>query len=502
LWINPVMDGRASWRSIFSKTMSVALIIGVATAACDGLVAPEDGVASVEQGIRGGTKMGTGGIGFAVKVNQTMSDGKQLLCSGAFITPHVVLTAAHCTRNYDYGSVITPTTDTVIRYGAGFANSQKIAGGENVGWRELGSTDIGLYRVAQDVTLPALPKLYRSCNTVDLVGQRVVVYGRMVDGNQAPTADYYMSGERTIRGVVNGIGANGNYLQIDSTTDSGDSGGPWVFGGDRIVAATHSSSTGSDYGSRFCDVAGEIETQVKAWGDTLTFVEDLASGGAGGGDAGVNGQGGAGGSGVSSGGAGRSGGAGTTGPGAGGSSAGSSAGGAPITGGSGVATSGGASAGGSVVHTSLGGSGSGGKDSGAGGTSGADSSSGAGSGGTGRDTGGSGNAGTGGSDAAGSGGRASSQATGGSAIDTGGTGPARIDTRAATGTGGTVVQDSEPGATSTRQQADQAGCSCMTPGRGRRERSRESALLIVALGLVASYRRRSSPRRPGHGHVS
>ena len=482
------MEGRAGFRSRFAKTTSVALIIGVATAACGGQSAPEDGVVSVGEGIRGGTKMGTGGIGFAVKIDPTMSDGKQLLCSGAFITPHVVLTAAHCTRNYDYGSVITPTTDTVIRYGTGFANSQKIAGGENVGWRELGSTDIGLYRVAQGVTLPALPKLYRSCNTVDLVGQRVVVYGRMVDGNQAPTADYYMSGERTIRGVVNGIGANGNYLQIDPTTDAGDSGGPWVYGGDRIVAVTHSSSTGSDYGSRFCDVAGEIETQVKAWGDTLTFVEDSASGGAGGGDAGVTGQGGSGG-GTGSGGAARSGGAGTTGPGAGGASAGRSAGGASGPGGSGVATSGGTSA---VGHTGLGGAGSGGK---------------------GGDSGGSGNASTGGTDAGsggqassvatgglamGSGGQAGSVATGGSSIDASTNGGAKTNTRAATGTGtgGTVGHASELGPTSASQPGDEAGCNCMTPGRGRRERSRASALLIVALGLLASHRRRSSLRAP------
>ncbi len=265
--------------SHLSRTWPFVMTFVVMGATCVGQAPPDSDVESVAKGIRNGSLMGTGGIGYAVKIDQAMSDGKRLICSGAFISPHVILTAAHCTRNYDYGATITPTTDTVIRYGAGFATSQKIAGDEKVGWRELGSTDIGLYRVPQAVSLPVIPKLYRSCATVNLVGGRVVVYGRMNNGNQAPTAEYYKSPERTVRAVANGVGANGNYLQIDPTTDAGDSGGPWVYGQDRIVAVTHTS----EYGSRFCDVASEIETQVKAWGDTLAFVEDdgAADGGAG-----------------------------------------------------------------------------------------------------------------------------------------------------------------------------------------------------------------------------
>lgn len=249
----------------------------------------EEVIGSIEQDIRGGTLMGADGIGFAAKIDQVMSDGTRLICSGAFITPHVVLTAAHCTRNYDYGSAITPTTDTVIRYGSQFANSQKIAGDEKVGWRELGTTDIGLYRVAQEVALPTIPKLYRSCSTTDLVGQRVVVYGRMKEGNQAPTAEYYVSPERAVQGVANGVGANGDYLQIQSTTDPGDSGGPWVYAKDRLVAVTHTST----YGARVCDVANEIDTQVTTWGDSLLFVEDSGGGSGDGGGTPPLGQGGA-----------------------------------------------------------------------------------------------------------------------------------------------------------------------------------------------------------------
>lgn len=266
-------------RSRFRLQKSWPAVMFVLGAGCVGQDPADHGVESAAQAIQGGKLVPAGEAGFAAKIEQVMSDGKRLICTGAFISPHVVLTAAHCTRNYDYGTTITPTTDTVIRYGAGFASSQKIAGGEKVGWRELGSTDIGLYRVAQAVTLPVTPKLYRNCSSVNLVGGRLVVYGRMINGKQAPTAELYVSPERTVRAIANGVGANGNYVEIDATTDSGDSGGPWVSSQDRIVAVTHTSA----YGSRFCDVALEVETQVKEWGDTLVFVEDSGAGGADGG---------------------------------------------------------------------------------------------------------------------------------------------------------------------------------------------------------------------------
>ena len=285
--------------------------------------------------------MGTDGIDFVAKIDMTMSDGGYLVCSGAFITPHVVITAAHCTRNYDFGSVVTPTTNTVIHYGTNFASSQKIAGDENVGWRELGSTDIGLYRVADAVTLPVLPKLYRSCSTVDLKNKKVVVYGREIDGTEASFPKFYMSPERPVLAVVNGIGANGTYLQIEPTTDEGDSGGPWVYGGDRIVATTHAGNAQGSYGARACDVSDAIEAQVKAWNDTITFVEDVGTGGAGG----TSAQGGMAGSTTSDAGAGGS--AGATGRGGAGGSASSDAG-------AGGAATGGSSGQGGTSHTSSG----------------------------------------------------------------------------------------------------------------------------------------------------
>jgi hypothetical protein len=488
-WLNRLMGREACCGSRLSKTWPVSLIIGVASVAC-GQVAPEEGVTPVAQEIQGGTLMGADGIGFAVKIDQTMSDGKRLICSGAFITPHVVLTAAHCTRNYDYGSVITPTTDTVIRYGASFADSQKIAGDEKVGWRELGSTDIGLFRVAQDVTLPAIPKLYRSCDTVNMVGQRVIAYGRMKDGNQAPTPEYYMSPERTVRAVANGVGANGNYLQIDPTTDPGDSGGPWVYGGDRIVAVTHTS----EYGSRFCDVSAEIETQVTEWGDTLTFVEDSGSGGGGGGEVGVGGRGGSagrGGASTGSGGTGYSGGtSNAAGGGRGGSRAGGAGGASGTAGRAGAADSGAANSG-AAGTVGSGGANSGGASSGGGGSGGA-SSGGASSGGAssgGVDTGTGGRVGSGGSATAGSAGRASAGSAGGPTSGTGGTGGSAADTQApGAGTGGRSTTDDEPA--SAAQKTDAAGCACRTGGGSPHAPSPGSIWLMAVVALLAARRPR------------
>jgi MYXO-CTERM domain-containing protein len=424
------------------------MLAAALVANCVGQGEPENGVESVTKDIKNGTLMGTGGIGFAVKIDQTMSDGKKLICSGAFITPHVVLTAAHCTRNYDYGSTITPTTDTVIRYGAGFATSQKIAGGEKVGWRELGSTDIGLYRVAQAVSLPVIPKLYRSCTTVNLVGGSVVVYGRMNNGNQAPTAEYYMSPARTVRAIASGVGANGNYVQIDSTTDAGDSGGPWVSSQDRIVAVTHTS----EYGSRFCDVAAEVETQVKEWGDTLAFVED-----GGGADGGVVAQGGAAGSrdaGSGSGGAG-----GTNNTDAGNADAragtGGAAGGASGRADAGdVTASGGTGAGGQMGT----GAGTGGKA--AGGTT----------------------AGASGSTASGSGGQAGTGA-GGSLEHTGGAG-----SQSTASTGGAAGHRTDSGATSGQASS---GCGCRIQGAGHSPTSKLALFTVLAsVGALVRIRRR------------
>lgn len=234
---------------------------------------------------------------YFAKINQAMSNGARLICSGAFLTPHVVLTAAHCTRNYDYGDAITPTTATQIRYGEDFGQSQNIAGDEKVGWRELGSTDIGLYRVPQAVTL-AFPRVFRSCNTLDLVGKSVLVNGRMAGDNQDGAAHQFFSSPKvTIARIQNGVGANGNYLVLGaSASHGGDSGGPWVLD-NQVVGATHTGNTGA----RFCDVAEEVRQQVEAWGDSLDFVEDAdgtggtggtgggGSAGAGGGTAGAGG---------------------------------------------------------------------------------------------------------------------------------------------------------------------------------------------------------------------
>jgi hypothetical protein len=224
--------------------------------------------------------------GYFVKINQAMSNGARLLCSGAFLTPHVVLTAAHCTRNYDYGDPITPTVETEIRYGEDFGQSQPIAGDETVGWKELGSTDIGLYRVAQPVAV-AFPRVFRSCETLDLVGKKVVVSGRMAGEDRDGAADqFFSSPEVTISRVQNGVGANGNYLVLGAAAShGGDSGGPWVLD-DQVVGATHTGNTGA----RFCDVAEEVRQQVEAWGDTLRFVEDGdGAGGAGGNGGSANG---------------------------------------------------------------------------------------------------------------------------------------------------------------------------------------------------------------------
>ena len=465
-------------RSCFhlSKTWPVVMLVVLLGADCVGQDPPGNGVESVTKDIQGGTLVGPGGMGFAAKIDQTMSDGKKLICTGAFISPHVVLTAAHCTRNYDYGTTITPTTDTVIRYGEGFASSQKIAGDEKVGWRELGSTDIGLYRVAKAVTLPAIPKLYRNCGTVNLVGGRVVVYGRMINANQAPTAELYMSPERIVRAIASNVGANGNYVQIDPTTDSGDSGGPWVYSQDRIVAVTHTSA----YGARFCDVAGEIETQVKEWGDTLAFVEDSGmdggsrdqGGAAGIGDAasksdgavGANDAGSADGRAGAGGGAGDSAGRAGAGGGTGGSAgrAGASA--------SGVTTSSGASgAGGAVSQTSTGGSGADTGGKGAGGSAG----------------------GVSGAGAPGSAGVAGSGAGGSSERSGGAQGGARTDTQASAAAG----RRTDSGTTSGKAAS---GCSCRT--LDDRRHGRPSATLVLFLVLASVIALVGQRGRAGRGY--
>ncbi len=453
-------------------------------------------MASVTEAIKQGTVMGSGGIDFAVKIDQAMSDGKRLVCSGAFITPHVVLTAAHCTRNYDYGSVITPTTDTVIRYGTSFATSQKIAGDEKVGWRELGSTDIGLYRVANAASLSVQPKVYRSCSTVNLVGQDIVVYGRMADGAQAPAAEY-RSRSRTVRGVASGIGANGNYLQIDSTTDGGDSGGPWVYGGDKVVAVTHSGSS-SDYGSRFCDVAKEIETQVTDWGDTLAYVEDsAASGSDGGSGAGRGGAGGQAGTSVSP-----SSGVGGARAGAAGGARAGSAGRAGGTDGPDSGAAGGRAAGASAGGSTASRAGAGGATAGAGGqggTAGSPSSA-----GRSRGTGGASGSGAGGaagiadegSERAGAGGSSAAVAGGGSTAKGGtGGGGAKAGTSgssSATGTGG-GGRESAPETATIPSEPAPGGCACATPARTGHDRFAASAVLMALVGLVAARR---APRQP------
>ena len=306
------------------------------------------------------------------------------------------------------------------------------------------------------MSLPVIPKLYRSCTTVNLVGASVVVYGRMNNGNQAPTAEYYMSPARTVRAIASGVGANGNYVQIDSTTDAGDSGGPWVYSQDRIVAVTHTS----EYGSRFCDAASEVETQVKTWGDTLVFVEDSGTGGV---DGGVGAQGGAAGSGDAASGSGGSGGANNSDAGSAGARGGAGGGAGGAAGrfdaaGSDVTTSGGAGAGGVVSQTGTGGSGAGTGGKGAAGGSG----------------------GAAGSGAKGSGGQSGSGAGGSSQRDSGSQGGAGTRSQAAAA-GGAAGSRTDSQATSGPATS---GCSCRTLGDGRHARTSNVPLFAVLASVV------------------
>lgn len=195
----------------------------------------------------------------------TIHQGQKYDCSGALITPNIVLTAGHCVILYKNGNRLAPEPGSTVQYGANFRESVSFAGTtDGRDYFESPDADIALIRLSREVQ-PATSflQLPTGCG-YDYAGA-VTVYGRRSNGQEGEADKYY---SKTVTGMTVGRSPNGSrgiYLSAKQgkITSPGDSGGPWVQSG-TIVGVTHA---GDHYATRVCDHVGAIQAKVREWQD-------------------------------------------------------------------------------------------------------------------------------------------------------------------------------------------------------------------------------------------
>jgi V8-like Glu-specific endopeptidase len=190
------------------------------------------------------------------------------LCTGEVISPHVVLTAAHCVSPVEVGQ----GAQFIVFTGSDFNNQ---ASGQTLSVKEThpnptwdsnnlpGGHDVGIVILNNPTTIKPLPYLRNNVMTQNMVGQSVRFVGYGLDNAAAQT------GAGVKRQTVTTLSDFNTVLLhfADGTheTCNGDSGGPALMqinGGDTIVGTT-------SYGDVNC-AQGGYDTKVDS---ETTFID-------------------------------------------------------------------------------------------------------------------------------------------------------------------------------------------------------------------------------------
>lgn len=196
------------------------------------------GVLGLNARIINGTECSNPGAAPVVRVVLEIDSFSSSFCSGTFITPNKVITAAHCfvERPRNTFIFVGDTLSNSDRYRASsVAIHPNLASGNNTLIR-----DIAIVTLSQNVNTPTLPILVRSAPSTGDIGS---IYGYGADRTGESDFNELFSGQMRISEVtVSNIRADFN--DEGSNTCIGDSGGPIVISIDGRATIAGLTSTG------------------------------------------------------------------------------------------------------------------------------------------------------------------------------------------------------------------------------------------------------------------
>lgn len=184
-------------------------------------------------------------------------------CSGALVSPRVVLTAGHCVQGIDGWVVKAP-----------FASNQQAqaASAKTYDWNtdsefvDPSQHDIGLIILSKDITLTTYPTIATKPVTFGSKAQNI---GRIQNGNLSTTKLFIGAQVKMLDGKNYGFPFDYASTEI---IESGDSGGPVVVPGTHnIIAVNSGGGGGSQVLARVDLLASWINGEIaKAKGGTTT----------------------------------------------------------------------------------------------------------------------------------------------------------------------------------------------------------------------------------------
>lgn len=200
----------------------------------------------------------------AVLVDLKKNGASVGVCSGAMISPHVVLTAGHCVHGYDGWKVTAPFAGGQSKSSKKGATYDWTSDGEFV---DASQHDVGLVFLDGPISLASYPKLAEQRVAW---GTKVQNIGR-IDNGQTSFSKLFIGPEVAVQNGAQ-VGYPLSYRSKE-TIQSGDSGGPVVLPGPAphtIVAVNSGSGGGIQVLARVDLVFGWIQDAIEAHEGSVT----------------------------------------------------------------------------------------------------------------------------------------------------------------------------------------------------------------------------------------
>lgn len=232
---------------------SCALALPILVALAVGCAAEDEGPATQEGNITSGEA--APGLPEAVLL-EVAADGMSGDCTGAVVSPHVVLTAGHCIDNFTQWTAIAPYAG-----GQAASSTRAIVYDYDAGTdAHPGVHDLGLVLLDAPIELEAYPTLASE----DHVGRDAQFVGRVQEDGEASDTELFISPPSELKDGA-AVGWPFTYM-TKSYAQPGDSGGPVVLTDDlHTIVGVDSGGNGEV----------EISTRVHLLHDWITEQIDL-----------------------------------------------------------------------------------------------------------------------------------------------------------------------------------------------------------------------------------